>query len=241
MTGQSVCGWPLDTSEGQKMIDLGSWNLSIPVGSPPKTIETSQLMHGYDGKYFESHSNRIFFWSPVTGSRTENAKYPRSELRETWSDGTLHNWMYPEADNFLNATLEVNQVPSSGKIVIGQIHAYQSTEPMLKVEYQYKKKQQAGNIVIKVRNRFDDNHSRVIKLAEGVPLNERFKYVIHLSRRGELSVSARDMNWKSKVSATWSDKPLYFKAGVYTQDNKGYSNEGGKATFYNLDIDHNKS
>jgi hypothetical protein len=241
MTGQSVCRWPLDTSEGQKMIDLGSWNLSIPIGSPPKTIETSQLMHGYDGKYFESHSNRIFFWSPVTGSRTENAKYPRSELRETWSDGTLHNWKYPDADNFLNATLEVNQVPSSGKIVIGQIHAYESTEPMLKVEYQYKKKQQAGNIVVKVRNRFDDNHSRVIKLAEGVPLNERFKYIIHLSRRGELSVSARDMNWKTQVSATWRDKPLYFKAGVYTQDNKGYSNEGGKATFYNLDIDHNKS
>jgi len=25
------------------------------------------------------------------------------------------------------------------------------------------------------------------------------------------------------------------------QDNKGYSSEGGKATFYKLDIDHNKS
>jgi hypothetical protein len=223
------------------MIDLGSWNLSIPVGFPPKTIETSHLVRGYDGKYFESHSNKIFFWSPVTGTRTENAKYPRSELRETWADGTLHNWKYPDADNFLNATLEVNQVPSSGKIVIGQIHAYESTEPMVKVEYQYKQKQSAGNIVVKVRNRFDDKHSRVVKLAEGVSLNERFKYVIHLSRRGELSVSARDMNWKTKVSATWRDKPLYFKAGVYTQDNKGYSSEGGKATFYNLDIDHNKS
>ena len=76
------------------MIDLATWQLSIPVGSPPKTIETSQLVKGYDGKYFESTSKSIFFWAPVTGSKTENAKYPRSELRETWSDGTPRNWLY---------------------------------------------------------------------------------------------------------------------------------------------------
>ena len=57
------------------MIDLATWQLSIPVGSPPKTIETSQLVKGYDGKYFESTSKSIFFWAPVTGSKTENAKY----------------------------------------------------------------------------------------------------------------------------------------------------------------------
>ena len=75
------------------MIDLSSWNLSIPVGSPPKTIETAQLVKGYDGKYFNSGSGSIFFWAPVTGARTANAIYPRSELRETWSDGSLHNWL----------------------------------------------------------------------------------------------------------------------------------------------------
>jgi hypothetical protein len=222
------------------MIDMASWNLSIPVGSPPATIETSQLMKGYDGKYFHSGSDVIWFWAPVTGSRTANAIYPRSELRETWSNGELHNWLYPDADNFLNATVAVNQVPSSGRIVIGQIHAYNSTEPLLKVEYQFKDATGTGNIVAKVRNRFDDKHSRVIQIAEGVPMNEPFKYIIHLSPGGELSVSARNMNWSSPISATWRDKPLYFKAGVYTQDNTGYTSEGGKATFYRLDIDHNK-
>ncbi|RMU37326.1 Alginate lyase, partial [Pseudomonas syringae pv. primulae] len=92
-------------------MDLGSYQLSIPVGSPPKTITTAQLVKGYDGKYFKSKSDSIVFWSPVTGTKTENAKYSRSELRETWSDGTLHNWVYPDADNYLNAKLEVDQVP----------------------------------------------------------------------------------------------------------------------------------
>ncbi|KPW64572.1 Alginate lyase [Pseudomonas syringae pv. broussonetiae] len=223
------------------MIDLGSYQLSIPVGSPPKTITTAQLVKGYDGKYFKSKSDSIVFWSPVTGTKTENAKYSRSELRETWSDGSLHNWVYPDADNYLNAKLEVDQVPSSGKIVIGQIHAYESTEPLLKVEYQYKEDTKTGDIVAKVRNRFDDDESKVYKIVEGVKLNQTFSYVIHLSKGGKLTVSVNDTDWSNRISETWRDKPLYFKAGVYTQDNTGYTSEGGKATFYNLDIDHNKS
>lgn len=223
------------------MIDLGSWNLSIPVGSPPTTIETRQLVKGYDGKYFKSGSSSIVFWSPVTGSKTENAIYPRSELRETWSNGELHNWFYPDADNYLNAKLQVNQVPSSGKIVIGQIHAYESTQPLLKVEYQYKEATHSGNIVAKVRFHPNDKKGRVITVAEDVPLNETFNYIIRLSPGGMLNVTAKNMNWHERISATWSVKPLYFKAGVYTQDHTGYTSEGGKATFFNLDIDHNKT
>ncbi|MGV8916952.1 MAG: polysaccharide lyase family 7 protein [Pseudomonas sp.] len=222
------------------MIDLATWNLSIPEGSPPTTIDTPKLVAGYKGKYFNAETGTLFFWAPVTGSRTINAIYPRSELRETYSNGELHNWLYPSSDNFLRATVAVNQVPSSGRIVIGQIHAYESTEPLLKVEYQFKDSTQSGNIVAKVRNRFDDKDPRVITIAEDLPLNEPFKYIIHLSSGGQLSISVRDMNWSSPISATWRDKPLYFKAGVYTQDNTGYTSEGGKATFYKLDIDHNK-
>src|SRR3546814_19310599 len=77
-------------------------------------------------------SGTVFFWAPVTGAKTANAIYPRSELRETYSDGTLRNWLYSAADNKLRATLSVSQVPSTGKIVIGQIHAKDSTKPMVK-------------------------------------------------------------------------------------------------------------
>jgi hypothetical protein len=224
----------------EKMIDLGTWNLSIPVGSPPATIETKQLIQGYDGKYFKSGSSNVSFWVPVTGSKTANAIYPRTELRETWSNGTLHNWYYPDADNFLRAKLKVIQVPSSGKIVIGQIHVYESTQPLLKVEYQYKDATHMGNIVAKVRFHPKDKKARVITIAEDVPLNETFNYVIHLNKAGLLSVTARGMVWNDRISATWSKQQLYFKAGVYCQDNTGYTSEGGKAMFFNLDTDHNK-
>ncbi|MEH6354293.1 polysaccharide lyase family 7 protein [Pseudomonas sp. 3JA] len=220
------------------MIDLSTWNLSIPEGSPPATIETSQLVQGFQAPYFHSDSGTVFFWAPVTGSTTANAIYPRSELRETYSDGTLRNWLYPATDNKLAATLAVSQVPSTGKVVIGQIHAKNSTSPLLKLEYQYKTYSSTGNIVAKVRMRPDDETGQVITIATGIKLNQSFSYLIHLSPAGVLTINGAGYQWSSPISSTWSDKPLYFKAGVYVQDNTGYPTEGGTVTFSLLDIDH---
>jgi hypothetical protein len=86
----------------------------------------------------------------------------------------------------------------------------------------------------------DDAESRVITLATGIKLNNEFNYLIHLSPGGALGVSAAGYQWDTNISATWRDKPLYFKAGVYVQDNTGYTSEGGKVTFSKLDIDHDK-
>ena len=221
------------------MIDLSTWNLSIPVGSPPTTIDTPKLLSGFNDQYFQAEGSDVQFWTPVTGTRTENAIYPRSELRETYADGRLRNWTYPEADNFLRATLAVNQVPSSGKVVIGQIHAFQSQQPLLKLEYQYKTSKLSGNLVAKVRIRPNDTTIKTVTVAENVPLQKSFTYVINLTPDGTLNVKGANKVWNTPISATWRDKPLYFKAGVYVQDNTGNSKEGGQVTFSKLDIDHN--
>ncbi|MGF6224609.1 polysaccharide lyase family 7 protein [Pseudomonas frederiksbergensis] len=220
------------------MIDLATWNLSVPVGSPPYTVETTKLVDGFKDQYFHSDTGTLFFWAPVTGTRTENAIYPRTELRETYSNGTLKNWYYPDADNFLRATLTISKVPSTGKIVIGQIHAYKSQKPMVKLEYQYKDYSETGNIVAKVRMHPDDDTARVITIATGIKLDREFSYLIHLSPGGALGISAAGYQWDTDISAMWRDKPLYFKAGVYVQDNTGYTSEGGEVTFSKLDIDH---
>ncbi|MGF6315220.1 polysaccharide lyase family 7 protein [Pseudomonas frederiksbergensis] len=220
------------------MIDLATWNLSVPVGSPPYTVETTKLVDGFKDQYFHSDTGTLFFWAPVTGTRTENAIYPRTELRETYSNGTLKNWYYPDADNFLRATLTISKVPSTGKIVIGQIHAYKSQKPMVKLEYQYKDYSETGNIVAKVRMHPDDDTARVITIATGIKLDREFSYLIHLSPGGALGISAAGYQWDTDISAMWRDKPLYFKAGAYVQDNTGYTTEGGEVNFSKLDIDH---
>jgi hypothetical protein len=219
------------------MIDLATWNLSIPVGVPATTITTPVLAGGYQDHYFQSKDGVIFFWAPVNGSTTASAKYPRSELRETHADGSLRNWTYPSADNFLRAALKISQVPSTGKLVIGQIHAHQSSAPLLKLEYQYKAYSASGNIVAKVRLAPDDP-IQVISIASGIALNQRFTYVIHLTPGGTLSINLNSINWKTRVDSAWATKPLYFKAGVYPQDNSGYETEAGCAQFDKLSIEH---
>ncbi|KAF1031850.1 MAG: Alginate lyase [Pseudomonas sp.] len=221
------------------MIDLSTWNLTVPVGTPPTTIDTPALMNGFKDSYFHADSGTLFFWAPVTGTRTANTHYPRSELRETYPDGRLRNWAYSEADNFLRATLAVNQVPSTGRVVIGQIHVYHDTKPLLKLEYQYKDSQQTGSIIAKVRMQPGDKDGRSITIAENVPLNRTFTYVVHLNKAGLLSISAANGQWSDRLGAAWAGKSLYFKAGVYVQDNQGSSDEGGKVTFTKLDVDHN--
>ncbi|UVE18153.1 polysaccharide lyase family 7 protein [Pseudomonas sp. LS44] len=219
------------------MIDLATWNLTLPVGQPAVTIETSQLVGGYRDQYFHAESGTSFFWVPVNGTTTANASYPRSELRETFSDGKLRNWTYPLADNYLSANLSVGEVPSTGKIVVGQIHAQNSTSPLLKLEYQYKTKTKTGNIVAKVRAKPTDAEGTVYTLLSGVKLNQRFTYVINLSPSGVLSILLNDTQWTKPLSADWKTKPLYFKAGAYVQDNAG-DGEAGSVTFYNLKAEH---
>jgi len=219
------------------MLDLAIWNLTLPVGSPT-IIQTSELVQGYQSEYFKSTDGVLFFWAPVEGSTTANATYPRTELRETYSNGELRNWYYPKADNFLRASLTVDQVPSTGKVVIGQIHAYNSTSPMLKLEYQYSTTAKSGNIVAKVRHKPGDTPITTITVAKGVALSQRFTYSIHLTPTGTLSVNANSFKWATKLDSSWKLKPLYFKAGMYVQDNSGPSTEGGKANFYKLEVEH---
>ncbi len=220
------------------MIDLATWNLSIPVGVPATTIQTPLLVGGYQDYYFKSDNGSIIFWAPVNGTVTESASYPRSELRETYADGKLRNWTYPSADNFLRAAVAVTQVPSTGKVVIGQIHAFGSSKPMVKLEFQYKTKTATANIVAKVRTAPTDEEGQVITVLSGVKMDQRFTYTLHLTPKGSLSVTVNGAQWSTKLDPTWAPKPLYFKAGVYTQDNSGYETEAGAATFYVLKIDH---
>jgi len=89
-----------------------------------------------------------------------------------------------------------------------------------------------------VRMRPDEAESQVIIVASNVPLQKSFTYVINLNKAGLLSVYAADSEWNERIGAAWGDKPLYFKAGVYVQDNTGDTNEGARVTFAKLDIDH---
>lgn len=217
------------------MIDLTVWNITLPVQTPAQVVAT-KAMPALKNKYFDNNGQRIVFWAPVTGSHTGKSEYPRSELRETSKDGKLRKWRYNSGTNTLKGTLAVNQVPSEGRVVVAQIHAKDAPTPLLKLVYRYAKG--TGNIDVEYRVKPKDKKSPVIYTVPNVPLNKAFSYSLQMDKQGKLSVLIGSTGKQVKLDPSWYGYNFYFKAGVYTLDNKGYSNEGGKVTYTKLDVSH---
>lgn len=228
------------------MLDLTTWNLSIPTDPAPTTISTARLNNGYQSRFFRRNGDgSVTFWVPVTGSTTADARYPRSELRETQRDGSLGNWLHASSDSYLSAVLNVDQVPSRGKVVIAQIHSTDEpgsqNDPLLKLQYHLRRG--VGRLEVLLRERPGDTQVRNILLAENVQLGERFGYDLRVTPSGRLGISvvSKDGDHGSlyrQLSHRWNDQQLYFKAGAYIQDNHGPTTEGGRVTFHWLNSLH---
>ncbi len=178
------------------MIDLSTWNLTIPTEPTPQVITTQQLNNGYQSRYFQQgNDGGLVFWVPIDGSHTEDSTYPRTELRETQADGSLDNWYYWQADNELRVTMSVEKVPSKNKVIIGQIHSKSPQtddgEPLVKLQYYYKPEEGLGRVEALVRNHPDDSYSRNVSILEQVRLGERFNYSLRVTSSGELAVRAQ--------------------------------------------------
>lgn len=217
------------------MIDLTVWNITLPVQTPAQVVATKS-MNSLKNKYFDRTDERIIFWAPVNGTHTGNSEFPRSELRETFKDGKLRNWLYNSGVNTLKGTLAVNQVPSTGRVVVAQIHAKEAPTPLLKLVYRYAKG--TGNVDVEYRVKPQDKRSPVIFSLPKVALNQTFTYSVQMNKQGNLSVQINNVGTQVMLDASWHTYPFYFKAGVYTLDNVGYSNEGGKVTYTKLDVSH---
>lgn len=161
-------------------------------------------------------------------------------------------------DGELTAELAVNHVTTTGdagqvgRVIIGQIHA-NDDEP-LRVYYRKLPQNDKGSIYLAHEIRGgDDVYFELIGTrsrsapnpSNGIELNERFGYKITvvgnlltfvLSRTGQddiietinMSNSGYDIN----------DEYMYFKAGVYNQNNTGEGKDYVQATFYKIDNTH---
>lgn len=217
------------------MIDLTVWNITLPVQTPAQVVAT-KAMPNLQNEYFDRTDERIIFWAPVTGTRTPNSQFARSELRETYKSGMLRNWLYSSGVNTLKGTLAVSQVPSTGRVVVAQIHAKDAPTPLLKLVYRYT--QGTGNVDVEYRVIPADKRSPVIFSLPKVALNQTFTYFLQMDKQGKLSVLINNVGTQVKLDPSWYGYNFYFKAGAYTLDNVGQYTEGGKVTYTELDVSH---
>ncbi len=237
-------GFSEESNPPSANFDLSHWKLTLPVNSDGaaagKAMEVfpDQLSAGYvNPEYFYTDKDgAMVFWCPVTGARTENTNYARCELREV-IDPTDDNVCWSaQGTHTMDARCRVMEVPSGLKVVIGQIHGYGKTSPLIKLQY-YKGRVEA---LVKTKPR----KGKDIKLTfPDVGLDNDFDYQIKLDE-GLLNITVNGSTQSKNVfemDPAWAEQTLYFKAGVYPQDNEGPATEGARVAFSKLSVSHGDS
>ena len=162
-------------------------------------------------------------------------------------------------DGHMEATLAINEVTTTGdssqvgRVVIGQIHA-NSDEP-IRVYYRKLPNNEKGTVYfaheprtgseIYIDNMIGSRSSSAANPVDGIALNERFTYIIDvvgntltftLSRSGKADIVRQVDMSNSRFDE--SGQYMYFKAGVYVQNNSGDDDDFTQATFYRLEKSH---
>jgi hypothetical protein len=212
--------------------DLKHWKLTLPDATASE-IKPPQLTTGYTStNFYTGRDGAMTFWAPVTGGTTANSTYPRSELRELIvPDNSRSNWTV-FGTHTLRAQCRVLQAPSTGKVIIGQIHGYEA-QPLVKLQWN------SGKVDVYIRDvpGQSDTRYNLLTLGSGQDLID---YQIQLVD-GVVNVTANGAKITRNVLATgpgWSNITYYFKAGAYVQDNVWPSTEGGTVAFYQLSATH---
>lgn len=181
--------------------------------------------------------------------------------KNNWVFGSMHSSGKRKAggvDGSLEATVAVNHVSTTGdikkvgRVIIGQIHAIKD-EP-IRLYYRKLPGNTKGAIYFAHEiNGGDDIWTNMVgsrshTLADpedGIELGEIFSYkisvekdllVVTLIRQGKPNITKTlDM---SESGYHLSNQYMYFKLGVYNQNNTGDDNDFVQATFYHIDNTH---
>ena len=180
--------------------------------------------------------------------------------KNNWVFGTASSTNKSKAGGYngtLTATLAVNRVTTTGdsdqvgRVIVGQIHA--TDDEPLRLYYRKLKNNAKGSIYFAhEKEGGGDTYYELIgsrsdsasNPSDGVALNEKFSYEVKTSGLSLTVTIKRD--GKSDVSKTItmdsgyndSDQYMYFKAGVYNQNNTGTGSDYVQATFYSLENKH---
>ena len=215
--------------------DLTHWYLTLPDDSAT-AIKPAVLSSGYTHPtwFYTGADGSMVFWCPVDGGTTSGATYPRAELRENIQPGVNNvNWTV-FGTHTLDAQCKVLQIPSNGRVVIGQIHSYLGNAYELIVLNYI-----SGDIFAQLRISPNGTTKTNFLIAK-VPLNQPITYQIKVID-GLLLVTVNGTPFLANLLAldpAWADNTFYFKAGSYVHDNTGDSDEGSRVAFYSLNASH---
>eukprot|EP00992_Anisonema_acinus_P001392 TRINITY_DN10460_c0_g2_i1.p1 TRINITY_DN10460_c0_g2~~TRINITY_DN10460_c0_g2_i1.p1 ORF type:complete len:588 (+),score=120.52 TRINITY_DN10460_c0_g2_i1:57-1820(+) len=226
-------------------LDLSKFELQTPIpdgNGGQVTIKQPELLTYESENFYTDPVDQVTtLWTPVTGATTGGSSNPRTELRERLPTG---DWTF-SGTHELQVSLRVIQVPSNGKIAIGQIKG-KSWEGH---EAEYTNN---GQIVEEI---FWDNgvivsHART---GNGVDGYVTTTYAVGYYALGD--VVTFSLRIDGHVLSTRTDRGgrpahdyssiyygtgyrMYFKAGCYLGDHEGPETEGGIVKILSISTRH---
>lgn len=202
------------------MIQTSKFNLQTPVADSNGNLITYWPGNFPSNQYHSVLGNgNLSLFASTLGDTSENSNRTRTEFREI-IEGTqnLRNWKYGDyAHQFLRAAFTLSQVTPNGKVVVGQIHVKDNNRPPLKLLWDN------GKVRVKFRPTYNQELDVNYTLVEGLALTTRINYSVHVVDDGHVSInlSAGGVAVTPLVlelDTTFADKLLYFKAGLYNQE-----------------------
>ncbi len=225
-------GWNDAADLPSSVLDLSGWKLTLPEntshpGNPDERLG-QDLLRFADPQFFRVIPNMraVSFRAPCGGATTRGSRYPRCELREmkpggrdeaSWgtADGKRHT---------LVASLAIVEIPAVKKhVVCAQVHHADDDLLMVRLE---------GKKLFVERNDLPD-----VRLDSNYILGTRFSVKIE-AKDGHVKVWYND---QLKMDWVVSQQGCYFKAGCYTQSNRGKGDLGtaaGEVAIYGLAVFH---
>lgn len=174
----------------------------------------------------KGHTN---YWCSVVGDLSGSSSNPRTESRQTLPNSSeSYNWLADGTEHSMSGVVRVELAPSSGKVIVGQIHAVSSPSPFVMVTW--------WNGVARIDLRSVPTGTAVKVLSIPIALGETFRYSLEVDSSGILHATLNSLNYSIPVDAAWNAYPFFFKAGAYCIDNVGPPEEGAWVVYEEFDV-----
>lgn len=232
--------------------DLSRWYLTLPVDTNgtftglAENVYPADLTDSYTNPpwFITGSDGAMTFKVPHNGAVRGSSPSPRNELRETWPNGSLRNWLPSDygGSHTLDAVCTVNKL-EDGVVIIGQIHGKEPNIPT--VILRYDKRNGTTRIYATVKKSPDDPITQDTLEYTSVPLGSPIHYQLKmLGSKNSLIISCTVNGLTKSIdmyanSPDWVNATQYFKAGAYYTNPP--TNTSTEVAFYKLQVTHSST
>lgn len=171
----------------------------------------------------------VNYWCSVQGDTSGSSSSPRTESRQTkLNSSESYNWTVDGNVHAMSGSVRLELVPSSGKVIVGQIHASAAPNPFLMVTW--------WNGVARIDMRTSPTGTATKVLSFPCELGAVFDYELTVDSWGTLHMFLNGLTKAVQIDPAWNAYPFYFKAGAYVIDNVGPETEGGWVVYEHFDV-----